>query len=777
MADKVKIEIGGDTSGAEASIKDLENSTKKSFTKMSAEADKSSAEVSKAFKNAGIRTEKAINESSRKAKRDFEKIKNSGVASANEIKRAHTVMTAKIKKNQREMSTGAGILSKVFKAFSGNLLAIGASAVALGFSLKKLFDFGESAAKLKAQTLAFKNFTANLGEDSDDLLKKLKEVSRGTVSQADLIKSAGTALLLGLDPTKITELLEVARASSKITGESLTTQFEDVAKGTGRASKLILDNLGIMFSQEEATRRAAAAAGVLASELTAQQISVGNLTEVIRQGQPIIQGVGKDFDSQADVLARITARYTNLVNVIGQKFLKILPKIEIAVLKISKRFLLNIKTISKLTRSFSVLTDFLKITTGATDRADHGIDNLGKGMESLEKRIQSANKVQAEMNANNGEGAERLQGLIDRARERKKLLGEQEQEITKNMNTEIAAINATSEAQKVKNELIKKQITATKAELRELQSEVKRSADFAQQILDTIANSQKKRAQSGFDPLEKLVDDLARAEDDFEQASKERAAGNVDRARELTLSAVKAANAILEVQKDGSADSEVTTGELIKANVEAERLVASAEKFAAAMQRSAEDAIPLAEERLATLESQLALGKATVAGVTDAIAVATDMATLLKIKLSENTTATHTQTINTVNTGNSGASIPGFSTGAKLHGYGGGDKILARLEKGERIIKKEATRNLERLGPSAMNALHKGDIDGLISSLPLPGFNQGGKAGDSDGATTNVNLNLGSKTFPMKAKSNVVDEFAQEIKNINVVRGRKSIPF
>jgi hypothetical protein len=117
-------------------------------------------------------------------------------------------------------------------------------------------------------------------------------------------------------------------------------------------------------------------------------------------------------------------------------------------------------------------------------------------------------------------------------------------------------------------------------------------------------------------------------------------------------------------------------------------------------------------------------------------------------------------------------STPGFSTGTKLPGYGGGDKILARLEAGERVIKKEAVRNLETLGTRAMNALHSGDIKGLIDNLPLPGYKDGGKV-DSPSGTTNVNLSLGDKTFPMVAKQSTADEFANDIKSINVVRGRK----
>jgi len=775
MADKVKIEIGGDSSGAEATLKDLEAAYFKTFDKMAGKADGTSKEVATAFQKSGLRTEKAIKESSRKAQADFKKIKDSGVASANDIRRAHDVMTAKIKKNNRELNAGVGLLSKAFKGFKGNLVAIGATAVGLGFTLSKLFDFTEGAAKLKAQEAAFKNFTANLGQDSEGLLKKLDEVARGTVSRSNLVKSAGTALLLGLDPTKITELMEVARASSKITGEALTTQFEDVAKGTGRASKLILDNLGIQFSQAEATRRAAAAAGVLTSELTSQQIAVGNLTEVIRQGQQIIQGVGKDFDSQADVLARIRTRYTNLVNVIGQKFLKLLPKIEIGVLKISKKFLQFAKVLSQVARVNAVFSDFLGITNKATERADHGIDNLTKGIAALEKQLVSASDVQKEMAANQTIGADKLQTLINKARERKKILAEQEKDIISQMNTEIAAINSTAAAQKVKNELIKKQITASKQELRELQAEVKKSADFAQQILDTIAESQKKRAQSGFDPLEKLVDDLDRAEDDFQQATKERAAGNVDRARELTLSAVQAANAILELQKDASKGSDVTTGELNRATKSADKLVESATKFSKEMKEAAENAVPVVEAEIESLNSQLELGKATVKGVKDEIALATEKANLLKLKLSENTTATHTQVINTVSTGGV-PDVPGFSTGVRLPGYGGGDKILARLEAGERVIKKEAVRSLETLGGRAMNALQQGNVQGLVEALP--GYNQGGKV-EVQGATgsTNVNLNLGDKTFPMTSKQSVADDFVKTIKSINVVRGRKKTPY
>ncbi len=760
-----EINITGNSEDAKQSVKDLENFSRKSFNQMSADAEKQAEEVSDAFKKSGLRMEKDIKKSSDDARKRYKTIKNSGTASANDIKRAHGVMTRKIKANNREMSLGAGLVSKGFKAMRSNLLATTLAISGVVIGLRKAFDFAETAAKLKAQKLAFKNFTESLGVDADDLIKKLKETSRGTVSQADLIGSAGKALLLGLDPSKIVKLLEIARASAKITGESLTTLFNDVAVGTGRASKLILDNLGIQFSQGEATRRAAEALGVKKDQLTANQIATGNLNEVIRQGQPIIERVGKDFTNQADVLAKIKARYSDMVVILGQKFLKIMPKVELIVLKVTKRFLLNIKVISKLAKSFNVLTDLLHITSGSADRADVGIENLTRGMAALDKQIAEATTTMDDMAKAEESSVETSKKIIEQARKRKELLNEEEGIINKNLAVKVAAINKANEMQKIQNALLKKSISSTRAELRELEAEVNKAANFSKQILDEIAASEKRRAQTGFDPLEKMVDDLERAEDLFKKATQERAAGNLDAARELTLTAVQAANAILEVQKGAEKESEVSKGELAKAVFEAEKLTKAAKDFAAEMQTAATTAVPLVQKQIEALEAELVAGKDTLKGVKTSIAEATSAAQLLKNKLSENTTATHTQIINTINTGGNGG--PGFNTGGPIPGYGGGDKVPIMTEGGEHVIRKESVR---KLGRNAADAFNRGSVRDLIAALPVQHFKEGGEV---KGSTANVNLSLNDKTFAMQAEQSVADEFVDEIKTINIVRGRK----
>jgi len=769
---EVEIKITGNTEDAQSELKRLEAEAKKAFDGMSDSAKKEAAEVEDAFKKSGLRTEKDIKKSSLEAQRNYSKIKKSGTASANDIRRAHDVMTAKLKKNNKELQVSSGLIVKGLKSVKKNIVGIGLSVVATGIAIKGIFDFAESAAKLKAQRLAFKNFTENLGHDSDELLKKLTEVSRGTVSQADLISSAGTAMLLGLDPSKITELMEIARAASKITGQALTTQFEDIAKGTGRASKLILDNLGVMFSQEEATRRAALAAGVAASALTDQQVALGNLMEVIRQGKSIIQGVGEDFTSQADVLGKVRARYKDFIDIAGQKFLRLMPKIEIFVLKVSRAFLVFTHDLSQTLKHFSRFTDFIHLTTGAVDRSEHSILNLSKSVVALDAAIADAEKAQLEFNKAELQAAENSKKAIALAKERKDIRKDEEQLITANKNIQIDAINATAAAQKVQNESLKKAISSTKEELRRVKSEAESTAAFAQQILDEIAGSQKKRAQSGFDPLQVLIDDLKRAEDDFKKASKERTAGNIENAQKLTLSAVQAANAILEVKKGANDESEITQGGLNRATTSAEKLVEAAKRFSIEMKNAGADAVPVVEQQLSELETKLAAGEDTLARVKTDITEATTAAELLKSTLGQDTTATHTQIINTVNTGGNGG--PGFNTGGHIPGYGGGDTVPIMAEPGEHIIRKES---VKKFGRGAAQAFNRGDIAGLFNALPVQKFNEGGEVQGQGSPAANVNLIMGDKSFPVTATENVAAEFISEIKNMNIIRSRKKNPY
>jgi len=65
------------------------------------------------------------------------------------------------------------------------------------------------------------------GKDADSVIAKLKEVSAGTINNADLVQSANKAMALNVtqDLDKMSKLLEIARLRGKAMGLDTTQAF------------------------------------------------------------------------------------------------------------------------------------------------------------------------------------------------------------------------------------------------------------------------------------------------------------------------------------------------------------------------------------------------------------------------------------------------------------------------------------------------------------------------------------------------------------------------
>ena len=101
--------------------------------------------------------------------------------------------------------------------------------------------------------------------------------------------------------------------------------------------------------------------------------------------------------------------------------------------------------------------------------------------------------------------------------------------------------------------------------------------------------------------------------------------------------------------------------------------------------------------------------------------------------------------------------IPGFQTGGKVHGYGGGDRVPAFLEKGEFVIRKEVAREYE----DELEGLNRGNfvLDGAgknhyrLGILLNKGEVYGRISGEVDGRT-NRETNL--QRIPNKNEQNAI---------------------
>ena len=155
-----------------------------------------------------------------------------------------------------------------------------------------------------------------------DLLDQLKEASRGTITELDLMQSSAV-LLAGTSGEMATEfanalpgLMEMAKAANKLNPALGDTGFlfDSLAKGIKRGSPMILDNLGIIVSLEEANKKYATSIGKNVEQLTEEEKKIALLNETMLKGKTLIDQVGGTTESATDAYARMDAALEDLAN-------------------------------------------------------------------------------------------------------------------------------------------------------------------------------------------------------------------------------------------------------------------------------------------------------------------------------------------------------------------------------------------------------------------------------------------------------------------------------
>jgi hypothetical protein len=103
---------------------------------------------------------------------------------------------------------------------------------------------------------------------TDISLDKLREATKGTVSDVDLLTAANNALALGLPVDDLDDLFASAMDVGHAMGRSTLQAVQDLTTGIGRGSARILDNLGILIDTNQSYEDFAATLEKTASELT-----------------------------------------------------------------------------------------------------------------------------------------------------------------------------------------------------------------------------------------------------------------------------------------------------------------------------------------------------------------------------------------------------------------------------------------------------------------------------------------------------------------------------
>lgn len=222
--------------------------------------------------------------------------------------------TEKTAKQSKKAAASTKDLGKSFKGLSTSLMAGVGGIVAAGFALKKVFDFGKEGAGMMRLQDAGESLAASFGTSMDTIVDAVREASFSTISDMDIIAAANKAMMLGVatDAKTMASLMQVAMARGRAMGLSTAQAFNDIVTGIGRASPMILDNLGIVLDAESTYSKYATSIGKAASELTKAE-KVSALTyATIKEGSKLIDDQGGIALDTAGKIEAMEAAFKNL---------------------------------------------------------------------------------------------------------------------------------------------------------------------------------------------------------------------------------------------------------------------------------------------------------------------------------------------------------------------------------------------------------------------------------------------------------------------------------
>ena len=229
----------------------------------------------------------------------------------------------------KDLEGGGKEASKGLSSLQGTLMKLGVAvgiAAGAAATFKKAWDISKQGAAAIQTTESFGLLLKKVGA-APNLLDKLKEASRGTISELDLMSSTSTLLagaqgelataLAGSTPN----LMEIAKAANKLNPALGDTNFmyQSLALGIKRASPMILDNLGLTIKVGEANETYAKSIGKTVDQLTAEELKIALLNEVLRSGGTLIDQVGGNTDSATDSFAQAEVAVEELATALKMK--------------------------------------------------------------------------------------------------------------------------------------------------------------------------------------------------------------------------------------------------------------------------------------------------------------------------------------------------------------------------------------------------------------------------------------------------------------------------
>lgn len=261
---------------------------------------------------------------------------------------------------------GTGAAARI-KAGWESLQGAWVSVLAGIMAVHEAWNMMNSAAKARQERQSFEALAASYGANAKKILASLREVSQGTVDTMTLIRNAGTAMMMGINPEDTVALMKVATATAKMTGQTTVKAFEDITLAVGRQSKMILDNLGIIVDIEKANAAYAKKLNIVGRALSDTEKKQAFMNATLEAGSDLMDKMGNQSNTAADKFQRFTATIENIKVAMGDVLIRVFNLVEGSLFKLGSAIWVPIAAFHKLVQGMALVTDTLRITSGATE--------------------------------------------------------------------------------------------------------------------------------------------------------------------------------------------------------------------------------------------------------------------------------------------------------------------------------------------------------------------------------------------------------------------------
>lgn len=212
----------------------------------------------------------------------------------------------------------------------------------------------KQAVQLEPVKKSFDQLTASVWQNSNEMLKALKEASKGAVSEYDLMLSANRSLKLWVasNTEDMTDLMKIARLYGQQMWQDVTQSFNDIVTWLWRWSPMILDNLWIIIDSEKAYEEYAQKIWKASNELTKQEKTQALVNATLEEWRKKLEEYGEPAQTMWERLSALKNNFQEMATRIGEALIpvleKVLEKITPIIEKVSNRIAENPELASKI---------------------------------------------------------------------------------------------------------------------------------------------------------------------------------------------------------------------------------------------------------------------------------------------------------------------------------------------------------------------------------------------------------------------------------------------